>query len=93
MGHLTNDSFLLVKGIAMKVSSARILSASLIQSVYATDLLPEGAIQADSRANETLIHDAMIGVAAKIAGQGCSSPEHFTPYIMVMPVGDAGARH
>lgn len=76
----------------MKFSSLCILSTFLIQSVYATDLLPEGVIQAGSLANERLIHDAMIGVAAKVAGQGCSSPENFTPYIMAMPVGDVGVR-
>ncbi len=76
----------------MKFLHLCVLSTCLIQSVYATDLLPEGVIQAGSLASETLIHDAMIGVAAKVAGQGCSRPENFTPYITAMPVGEVGAR-
>ncbi|WP_319781464.1 hypothetical protein [Oceanisphaera sp. IT1-181] len=45
-----------------------------------------------SMANQQLISDASIGVAAKVATLGCSRPEAFDPWIMQNPVGQPGMR-
>lgn len=43
-------------------------------------------------ANEKLIYDAMVGVAARITTLGCSEPENFKPYVLKMPEGNLGSR-
>lgn len=58
----------------------------------AQDQLPEGAIQAGSLANQTLVQDTLIGVAAKTATLGCDSPEQVSPYITQNPSGEVGSR-
>lgn len=60
--------------------------ASMAQS------LPDGAIQGGSLANQQLIRDAMLGVAAKVTTLGCDEPEQFFPYVLEMPSGAVGAR-
>lgn len=54
--------------------------------------LPKGAIQAGSLANAQLIQDAKMGVAAKVATQGCSQPETLEYFVMALPSGKVGAR-
>ncbi|MBA4503298.1 hypothetical protein [Marinobacterium marinum] len=60
---------------------------------FANSGLPEGAIQEGTLSNQQLIHDAMLGVAADVATQGCDSPENFMPYVMAMPEGQVGSRY
>lgn len=69
------------------------LLAMLISPVLFASSLPEGAIQEGSLSNQQLIQDAMVGVAAKVATEGCSAPESFIPYVMAMPEGNIGARY
>lgn len=43
-------------------------------------------------ANQKLIHDAMVGVVAKVASMGCTELKDFKPYVLEMPVGNPGGR-
>lgn len=54
--------------------------------------LPKGAVQAGTLANEQLIRDAKMGVAAKVAAQGCSQPDTLDFYVMSSPAGPVGTR-
>lgn len=58
-----------------------------------TSKLPEGTIQGGSLANEKLIQDTMVGVAARVAVMGCDKPENLNPYVVAMPEGPQGAQH
>lgn len=55
--------------------------------------LPQGAIQKGSLSNQKLIHDAMLGVVAKVATLGCGDIQTFEPYVLTAPQGKVGARY
>jgi hypothetical protein len=58
----------------------------------AVSKLPPGVIQKGSLANEILIRDTMIGVAAKLAQFGCHNPENIKEfYVVARPTGPDGA--
>lgn len=69
------------------------LLGALLLPVVAVAVSLEGAVQKGSLSNQQLIQDAMLGVAAKVATQGCDSPESFEPYVMAMPQGEVGSRY
>ena len=52
-----------------------------------------GTLKQGTLANQRLTHDAMLGVAARVAVLGCGKPENFVPYLVAMPTGEIGARH
>ncbi|MGK7911506.1 MAG: hypothetical protein AB4050_08490 [Synechococcus sp.] len=58
----------------------------------AQEPMPEGAIQAGSLANQTLIQDALVGVSAKTSTLGCDTPEQVSPYVTQLPAGEEGSR-
>lgn len=53
---------------------------------------PPGALQAGTLANQKLIRDAMVGVAAEMGIRGCAKPEGVQPYILAQPQGKPGSR-
>ena len=55
--------------------------------------LPAGALREGTLANEKLIRDAKMGVAAKVAVLGCSKPETLQPFVLAAPTGKIGSRH
>ena len=63
----------------------------MLTSAIADDL-PEGAIQEGSLANQNLIQDTMVGVAAYVATKGCKQPKQLLPYVVAMPSGTEGFR-
>ncbi len=69
------------------------LSAWLFSASIQSATLPEGAIKEGTLSSQTLIRDAMMGVASKVATLGCNAPEEFFPYVLEMPQGDTGLRH
>lgn len=54
--------------------------------------LPHEALQEGTLANQQLIHDTKVGVAAKVATLGCSKPEKLQFFVMALPEGVVGAR-
>ena len=69
------------------------MCVAVMSSAVAASQPPEGAIRQGSLSNHTLIQDAMVGVAARVATQGCQSPEGFMPYVMALPQGAVGSRY
>lgn len=61
-------------------------------SLLAENKLPPGTIQAGTLANQKLIKDALQGINASAAINGCSTPEQFIPYVVQMPTGNPGSR-
>lgn len=69
-----------------------LLPAAFTLPALAQDQLPEGAIRAGSLANQTLIQDTLVGIAAKTTTLGCETPEQVLPYITQLPTGEEGSR-
>ena len=49
-------------------------------------------IREGTLANAKLVHDATVGVMAKVAALGCSTPDNFQPWVMQEPTGQPGSR-
>ncbi|MEL7084129.1 MAG: hypothetical protein AAGM36_06485 [Cyanobacteria bacterium J06597_1] len=69
-----------------------LLAVAITLQAAAQEPLPEGAIQAGSLANQTLIQDALIGISAKTSTLGCDTPEQVSPYVTQLPTGEEGSR-
>ncbi|MGY3942087.1 hypothetical protein [Aeromonas tecta] len=50
-------------------------------------------VQEGTLANQKLIRDAMVGVAAWVAAKGCQAPERFVPAVLQLPQGEPGSRY
>ncbi|AXE32573.1 hypothetical protein DK842_05185 [Chromobacterium phragmitis] len=53
---------------------------------------PPDALQTGTLANQKLIRDAMMGVAAEMGTRGCAKPEGVQPYVLAQPQGEPGSR-
>ncbi|MEM8716481.1 MAG: hypothetical protein AAGE92_12000 [Cyanobacteria bacterium P01_G01_bin.4] len=69
-----------------------LLPVAFTLPAIAQEPLPDGAIQTGSLANQTLIQDTLIGIAAKTATLGCDAPEQVSPYVTQLPSGEEGSR-
>ena len=58
----------------------------------ADEVLPKGTIKKGTLANDKLVADAKMGVAAKVGVMGCTKPERSEPYVVAMPTGAPGQR-
>lgn len=68
-----------------------LLAACMSQAIANTSL-PKGTIQEGTLSNEQLIYDAMFGVTAKVASEGCDEIEKIMPFVVAMPTGEIGMR-
>ena len=69
------------------------LTFACTNALAASDASLAGTLKQGTLANQQLTHDAMLGVAARVAVLGCDKPENFVPYLVAMPTGEIGARH
>ena len=69
------------------------LAFACTNALAAGDASLAGTLKQGTLANQPLTHDAMLGVAARVAVLGCDKPENFVPCLVAMPTGEIGARH
>lgn len=69
------------------------LLVSLPVAAAEGEYFSEEIVQQGTLANETLLRDAMPGVAAEVARRGCEVPEQFFAFVLAMPKGKVGERY
>ncbi|WP_286997684.1 MULTISPECIES: hypothetical protein [Shewanella] len=69
------------------------LLGSLPVAAAEGEYFSEEIVQQGTLANETLLRDAMPGVAAEVARRGCEVPEQFFAFVLAMPKGKVGERY
>lgn len=72
---------------------AQLLLCGWIWCAQAEAPEPAAPVQEGTLANQKLIQDAMVGVAAWVATKGCQAPERFVPAVLQLPQGDPGSRY
>ncbi len=74
------------------VCAAVLTVAGMASAREVSPMAGKQPVQAGSLANETLIKDAMMGVASKAVIMGCKQADAITPYVMALPEGEPGSR-